>query len=78
LNKEELQDLAKAGNIKVRDLINNKSAVLKDLNVELSSLTDDDAFTMIADNPKILRRPLLLTDNRLIFGFKTDQYGEIT
>ncbi len=77
MSTEELKRLANTGSMDIKDLINLKSTGFKKLNLNISNLTEENAIKLIKENPKILRRPLLLGKDKLILGFQPDQYMDI-
>lgn len=74
LSYDELKDLAKHKGVSVVDLINPRSRNLKQLNVDLNILSEEDALKLLKENPKIMYRPILKDEDDLIIGFKEDNY----
>ena len=73
LTEEELFALAAQENIPVTALINKKSKALKNLNVNVSDLSAEEAASLLAKEPRIMHRPLFSNGKSLVLGFKTDQ-----
>lgn len=40
-------------------------------------MTKRQAIDLMMDEPNLIRRPLLLSGKRAIFGFKPDEYDEL-
>jgi len=77
LDAGELSDLAKLGGMSVKDLLNPRSTGFKKLNLEIDNLNDQEAASLISENPRIMRRPLLTDGNELVAGFDTERYIEM-
>jgi len=45
------------------------------LKLDLDSITDQEAAELIKNNPKIMRRPLLTDDKKLVAGFNPEEYS---
>jgi arsenate reductase-like glutaredoxin family protein len=40
--------------------------------------TDDELVEMMANEPRLIRRPILSDGKRVVFGFKQGDYDEMT
>lgn len=49
---------------------------MKKLGLDVSALTDEQMLTLMAENPTLIRRPLLLEDGKLVVGFDRPAYRE--
>lgn len=59
-------------------LINKRSTTFRNLSDEIkNNLTNDVAQQLVLEQPTLLKRPLLLVDNKLHLGFKINQYEEL-
>jgi Spx/MgsR family transcriptional regulator len=58
-------------------VVNAKSRAFKDRRLELSALTREQAIDLILEEPNLMKRPLLLSGSRAIFGFRPDDYREL-
>jgi len=74
LQQEELIELASRGGTSINGLLNPASKGFKDLKLDLNSITDSEAAELINKNPKIMRRPLLTDQKKLVAGFNEDEY----
>ncbi|MAU65001.1 MAG: hypothetical protein CL882_03165 [Dehalococcoidia bacterium] len=63
---EEITELFK--NVVVKDYISVRSPAFKKLNVDLNLLHDKEILNMMLEEPRLIRRPLILIDDKLIIG----------
>jgi regulatory protein spx len=55
------------------EIISTKSKAFKKLNVNIDSLSLSELYTIINENPGILKRPLMLDEKRLQVGFNEEE-----
>jgi regulatory protein spx len=55
------------------EIISTKSKAFQKLKLNLDSLSLRELFTIIEENPSLLRRPLILDDKRLQVGFNEEE-----
>lgn len=48
------------------------------MNLGARKLTKRQAIDLMMKEPNLIRRPLLLKGKKAVFGFKPDQYDELT
>lgn len=70
-------DLAKLGGMSIKDLLNPRSTGFKKLNLGINNLKDNEAVSLINENPRIMRRPLLTDGKTLLAGFDAERYTEM-
>lgn len=62
----------------VETLINKRSTSWKNLSEKERAMLDDDkAVRLIAENPTLIKRPLLETGKQRRVGFKADDYARL-
>lgn len=74
LDKNLLEKLAEKAGIKVVDLINTKSQVYKKLGLDAGNMTEEEAIEQMKSNPRIIKRPILVSTDIVLFGFKEEEY----
>ncbi len=75
LSEKELSELASKGGLSIAGLLNPKSAGYKKMGLNADTILDKEAAQLIFENQKIMRRPLLASDSRIVLGFDADQYA---
>jgi regulatory protein spx len=55
------------------EIISTKSKAFKKLSINIDSLSLRELYTIIEENPGLLRRPLILDDKRLQVGFNEEE-----
>lgn len=73
----ELFELARLGGISVKDLVNPKSRIYRELGVDASGFTESEAAMYLAANPKAMFRPLLTDGKNLVVGFEPEKMDKI-
>lgn len=54
------------------EIISTRSKAFQELNIDLEELQLKDLFTLVQENPGLLRRPILIDDKRLQIGYNED------
>lgn len=77
--KEELKDWIKKYNLEIKKLFNTSGLVYKNLNLKekLDSMTDDEKINLLSSNGMLIKRPLLILDDKIIIGYKEKEYNEL-
>lgn len=55
------------------EIISTRSKAFQELNIQLETMSIQDLFELIRENPGLLRRPILLDDKRLQVGYNDDE-----
>lgn len=55
------------------EIISTKSKAFQKLNINIDSLSLRELYTIIEENPGLLRRPLILDEKRLQVGFNEEE-----
>lgn len=61
----------------VRHMMRTKEDVYKELNLADDSLSDDALFNAMQQNPKLIERPIVVTNNKARLGRPPEQVLEI-
>jgi arsenate reductase len=64
---KELNELIKKLNIKPVELVRKNEAIWKE-NYKGKDLTDDEIIKAMAENPKLIERPIVITEHSAILG----------
>lgn len=76
-NLNELKKIARIAGLQLSDLVNTKSQAYKKLQPDLTILNDEGIAALIAGEPRLLKRPLLLRGKKFLSGFKEKEYEEL-
>ena len=66
--------VAKAG---VERFLNPRGTTFKARGIKLDGLADDDAMALVAGEPNLMKRPLVVAGERFVFGFDRKAYEEL-
>lgn len=73
LSKEELLDILSFTENGTEDIISTRSKVFQKLNIDVEELSISELMELIAQNPSLLRRPIILDKKRMQIGFNEDE-----
>lgn len=74
---EELKKLAEMGGIDLKGLVNIRSQAFKKLQPQLMEMDEAGIADLIKQEPRIMVRPVLVVDKKLVTGFKDEEYQRI-
>lgn len=74
---EELKAWIPRSGLPLRKFFNTSGVVYKELNLKekLPSMSEDEQIALLATNGKLVKRPLIVTDNLVLVGFKVDEWA---
>ena len=77
--KEELTSWINKYNIEIKKLFNTSGMKYRELNLKenLSKMTDGEKVDLLASDGMLVKRPLLITDNNIVIGFKEREYEKL-
>jgi len=61
----------------VRDMMRTKEDIYKSLNLGDKSVSDDDLFSAMVENPKLIERPIVVANGKARLGRPPEQVLEI-
>ena len=66
-------------NIDIKKLFNNSGIKYRELNLKdkIDNMKDIDKIKLLASDGMLLKRPILVSDNRIIIGYKEKEYIDI-
>lgn len=73
---EELKDIVSKLGISVTDIIRKGEAIYKE-NFKGKDIPEDDWFQILAENPKLIERPIVIKQNKAIVGRPPENVLEI-
>lgn len=55
-------------------VLNTRSPAFKALGLDAATLTKVRALELMAEQPNLMKRPLVMTKTKAVFGFKPEEY----
>lgn len=80
LNKEPLSEPELESLIGTRDykqFLNRRNELYREKNMEEKPPTRAEAIRLMAENPNLVRRPLLMLGEHIVLGFDEDAYKKL-
>ena len=79
LNESELLDIITKSKLPIKKFFNTSGLVYKQLNLKetLASMSDSEQIALLASNGMLVKRPLFVSDDLVLVGFKEDTYKQI-
>lgn len=76
---EELKSWIPLSGLPVKKFFNTSGLVYKELNLKdkLPAMTEEEQISLLATNGKLVKRPLVVTDNFVLVGFKPDEWEKL-
>lgn len=69
--------MAEMGGIDLKGLVNIRSQAFKKLQPQLMEMDEAGIAGLIKQEPRIMVRPVLVVDKKLVTGFKDEEYQRI-
>ena len=75
--EKELRDWVKKSGLDIRRFFNTGGMQYRALNLKerLPEMSEDEMFALLASDGMLVKRPLLITDETVIPGFKPEKYA---
>lgn len=75
---DELKTWIEKNNLNINKLFNTSGLVYKELNLKdkLNILSDDEKINLLSSNGMLIKRPLLVDNNKILIGFKENEWKE--
>lgn len=76
---EELKKWYQNNNIELRKLFNTSGILYKEKNLKskLPTMTDEEKLKLLSTNGMLIKRPVLVDNNKIILGFKENIYEKL-
>lgn len=76
---EELEKWIKLGNKEIKKWFNTSGLKYKELNLKekLPNMSDKEKIELLASNGMLIKRPLLVTKDTVLIGFKQSEWEEV-
>lgn len=75
---EELENWIKLSGLDIKKFFNTSGLVYKEMNLKdkLDDMSDKEKIELLATNGKLVKRPLLISENSVLVGFKEEKWKE--
>lgn len=77
--KEELQTWIKQSGLEIKKFFNTSGLKYKELNLKekLETMTEEEKIEILASNGMLIKRPLWISNKKILVGFKEKEWREI-
>ena len=77
--KDEIIKFHQLSKLDINKLFNTSGLLYKELNLKdkLKKMTLDEKYDLLASNGMLIKRPILVLDDLVLFGFKEELYKNI-
>lgn len=78
LTGKEIENIYKKSKLEIKKFFNTSGKVYKELDLKnkLGAMTESEKLELLASNGMLLKRPILVDENKIIIGFKENEYQE--
>ncbi len=78
ITKEEIKKWYEISNKDIKKFFNTSGKIYKELNLKekLDRLSLDEKFELLAKDAMLLKRPLLISNNKVLIGYKEDEWKQ--
>ena len=73
LNKDEIKYLLSRTENGTDDLISKRSKIIQENIVNIDEMTLDELYDFVVQNPSVLKRPIIIDDRTLQFGYDAEE-----
>ena len=79
LNKEELLALYKKSGLPLKRFFNTSGLKYRELNLKdkLPTMSENEQLKLLASDGMLVKRPIIETDDRVLVGFKANEYDSL-
>ena len=76
---EELKEMIEKSGVLVNKFFNTSGLLYRSMNLkeELKNSSDDDKIRLLASNGMLIKRPILVTKDKVLVGFKEDDWKNL-
>lgn len=77
VTREELDNLLSSTGLTVADILSTRSNPYKQGNLEEKNLGDDEILDMMTEEPRLIKRPILVSGSNAVVGFNEGKIQEL-
>ena len=76
---EELKKWYQNSNLELKRFFNTSGLLYKeyDLKNKIPNMTEDEQLKLLASNGMLVKRPILVSDDKILLGFKEEEWNKI-
>lgn len=76
---EELEEMVESYGGNLKKLFNTSGQLYRELNLKetVSTMTAEEAFTLLQENGMLVKRPFLLSETKNLVGFKPAEWDQL-
>lgn len=78
-NEEELKKWIKLSDLDAKKFFNTSGILYREMNLKdkLKEMNEEEMIKLLATDGKLIKRPLLVSEEGILVGFKEDSYKQI-
>lgn len=78
-NAEELKEWYKKSGLDIKKFFNTSGLLYKSMKLKekLAEMSEDEKIELLASDGMLVKRPLLISDDKVLVGFREEAYEEI-
>ncbi|MBR6147861.1 MAG: arsenate reductase family protein [Lachnospiraceae bacterium] len=78
-NEETLRKLHAKNNLSLRKFFNTSGQLYREMQLskKLADMSEDEMFRLLASDGMLVKRPLLVTDKKVLAGFKEEEWSKV-
>ncbi|MAI81765.1 MAG: arsenate reductase (glutaredoxin), partial [Gammaproteobacteria bacterium] len=73
----ELNSLLEKLGMKASELVRKRESIIKELDIDLSSISNDDLISIMAEHPILIERPIVFNESLAIIGRPPENVEEL-
>lgn len=73
LDTNEIKEILRMTENGTEEIISTRSKAFQELDVDLNTVGLNELFSLIQENPGLMRRPIIMDDKRLQVGYNEDE-----
>ena len=77
VTREELNNLLHTTGLTVADILSTRSTPYKQGNLADKNLSDDEVLEMMVEEPRLIKRPILVSGSNSVIGFNENKITEL-
>ena len=78
-SEKELLSAIKKSKLEPRTFLNTSGKLYREMNLKerAATLSREEVAKLLSENPMLIKRPLLVDDDRVLVGFSEESYGAL-